>query len=218
VAKLPRFLLRHRITIEPYRGTWGVYGAATADVRCAVGMRLSTAMGTAGTQRITTLTVVAPVDVDCPEGSRITLPDGRQGYAAAVARHDTGTGAAIDHTEIAVEVGGTYGPPHGESVVLLHRTVTGQDRYGNDRYTVTPTTIGGCAVRALSSQETTGQGNDRITDSIEVVFPPGTDVGADDRMQVRGLVYEVDGTPDEQLNPMTGVAPGVRVIGRRIAG
>ncbi len=218
MANLPRFLLRHRITIEPYLGTWGSYGGAVSDVRCAVGERLSTAVGAAGTQRVATLTVVAPVDVDCPEGSRITLPRGRQGYAAAVAVHNTGTGAAIDHTEIAVEVGGTYGPPHGEPVVLLHRTVTGQDRYGNDRYTVTPETIAGCAVRALSSQETTGQGTDRITDSIEVIFPPGTAVSADDRMQTRGLVYEVDGTPDEQLNPMTGVAPGVRVIGRRIAG
>ena len=57
-----------------------------------------------------------------------------------------------------------------------------------------------------------------ITDSIEVVFPPGTAVTAVDRMRPRGLTYEIDGTPDEQYDPMTGVEPGVRVIGRRVAG
>ena len=218
MARMPRFLLRHRMTVEPYLGTWGSYGPATTDVRCAVGERLSTAVGAAGTKRVAVLTVVADLDVNCPEGSRITLAGGRQGYAAAVARHDTATGAAIDHAEIAAELGSSYGPPRGETVVLLRRTVTGEDRYGNDRYTSSEVPIPGCAVRALSSQEQLAAGRDTITDSIEVVFPPGTAVTAVDRMRTRGLTYEIDGTPDEQYDPMTGVEPGVRVIGRRVAG
>lgn len=217
MATLPAFLLRHTARIAPYL-TWGSFGPE-ADLRCLVTERLSTASTQAGVERVAYVTLWAMPGAAVPEGSRVSMPDGRAGYVSAVARHDGGGLPTPDHTEIAVMIASAYGPARGETVVLLRRTLLpSRDRYGNDRYSTAQIAIDGAAVRALSSQEDTRGARDRVTDSIEVILPPGTVVTPVDRLRVRGLTFEVEGTPDEQVSSVTGVAPGVRVIARRVGG
>lgn len=218
MATIPAALLRHTITVERHRGVWGQY-EAPAPVRCFLARKLATAQGAAGVARVAQHTVVCLPDVDLPEGSRVTLSDGRVGYVEASTLHDAPGLPTPDHVEAAVVVAGSAGPAFGETVTVLRRVLRPQrDRYGADRYTTTPVPVAGCAVRALSSQETLTGGRDRVADSIEVVMPPGTVVQAVDRLVVRGLTYQVDGTPDPQTNNETGAAPGVRVVARRVTG
>lgn len=220
MGRIPSFLLRHRITIEPYAGVWGVYGPPVPGVRCAIAEKLSGGRTQAGTGRYVTVTIVTQLSVHCPEGSLITLPDGRKGFAQAVAKHTSGGLPTPDHTEIGLAVPApSYGAPlGGELVVILHRIPDGTDRYNNTRYRTESVEVGGAAVRVLSSDERAESGGSTITDSIEVMLPPGTEVTALDRLQVRGLTYEVDGRPKAERDPMTGAEGGVRVIAHRVAG
>lgn len=214
MGAVPGWLLRHRVVIIPYLGVWGSYGSGH-EVRCLVQEKLATTQLQSGVVRLTLFTVIAPKGTRCPEGSRVVLPDGRLGYVQAAANHDGGGLPTPDHCEIAVTVGSEYGPPlGGELIIILRRTKTGVDRYGNDRYVTAEIPVVGAAVRPLDSDE---QGQ-KTTTAVEVVVPPGTPVGQVDRLRVRGLVYEIDGEPEMTSDPATGVAAGVRVVARRATG
>lgn len=219
MGAVPGWLLRHTIMIEPFLGTWGRYGPAT-PAKAAKQEKISGAVSKAGSVRYVSVTLVCLPGTPCPDGSRITLPDGRRGYAQAVADHDAGGLPTPDHVEIALTAPAVaYGAPlGGETVAILRRVAAGEDRYGNARYRIVETWVEGCAVRVLSADERAQDGGSRLVDTIEVVFPPDTDLTANDRLRVRGLVYEVDGRPDEQHEPMTGAKPGVRVVARRVSG
>jgi hypothetical protein len=221
MGEVPGWLLRHRITIEPYLGAWGSYGPAVPNVRAAVQEKIITSAGQAGVLRVATFTIVTRLGVHCPEGSLITLADGRRGYASAVARHDSaGLPRVPDHQEIALAVAApSFGAPlGGELVIVLKRTPDGEDRYHNKRYKTVEVPVAGAAVRVLGSDEKPEGGGSSVTDNIEVILPAGTEVGPNDRLRVRGLVYEVDGNPEDQRDPATGGRPGVKVIARRITG
>lgn len=219
MARIPRFLLRHTVSVQPATSTWGTYGAATT-VRCFFSDRLATSRGQAGVERVALPTLFADPDdfATLREGGKVTLPDGRVGYIQASVLHDSNQLGTPDHVQAAVAVGSAYGPAFGETVVLLRRTITGQDRYGSDLYTTVEVPVPGCAVRPLASQEDLGDYRDQITTSVEVIMPPGTVVTAVDRLRIRGLVYEIDGVPTEQVSSVTGARPGVRVIARRVTG
>lgn len=216
---IPLVYLTTEVTVAPYAGIWGQFGPDRA-LRCLLDEHISTSQTQAGVVTYQTATLYALPDEQCPAGSRITLPDGRVGYAAAVVHHVAPGLPTPDHTEIAVDVGAVVPPAFGEQVILMTRTpVAGRDAYGNTRYATTETPVDGCAIRALSSSEAAGDTPaDRIADEIEVIMPPGTAVTAHDRIRARGLVYEVNGTPNGQYNPMTGTEPGVRVVAQRISG
>jgi hypothetical protein len=220
MGTVPGWLLRHRITIEPYLGQWGKHGPAT-QARCALQEKIITSAGQAGVLRVATFTAVMRLDVVCPAGSLITLADGRKGYASAIARHDSGGLPRVpDHLEvaIAIAVDGFGAPLGGELVIVLRRVEDGEDRYHNTRYKTVEVPVEGAAVRVLSSDEKPEGGGSSVVDAIEVILPAGTVVGANDRLRVRGLVYEIDGTPEDQRDPSTGGRPGVKVIARRITG
>jgi hypothetical protein len=215
MGRVPGWLLRHRITIEPFTGVWDQFDPPVSGVRCAIQEKIITSTGQAGVLRVASLTIVTQLGVRCPAGSRVTLADGRRGYAAAVVDHDSaGLPAVPDHQEIAVAVAGpAYGAPlGGELVVILRRVKAGEDRYGNQKYTTTEVPIAGAAVRPLNSDESGG----KLGQAVEVILPSGTAVAPLDRLRVRGLVYEVDGQPEDQADPMTGGRPGVRVVARRV--
>lgn len=216
---VPGFLLRHRVAVEPYLGVWGQYGPAVT-MRCLVSRKIRASVTAAGVARFVVYTIVARPGERCPDGSRITLDDGTRGYAESAVTHDSGGLGAPDHLEIAMVVGsGGFGAPlGGEQVVILRRIASGQDRRHNDRYTTVEVPVDGCAVRPLASQERATGSRDQTVDTIEVTLPPDTDVERNDRLRVRGLVYDVDGTPEQVKDPMTGARPGVRVIGKRVTG
>lgn len=211
MGEVPGWLLRHRCTVEPYED-WGVYGAPS-QLRCFIAENLASA-GPAGTERISQITIVAGKTARVPAGSRITLPDGRRGYAAAVALHDGGGLPTPDHIEVAMQTAGSYGPAFGETITILYRFSV-RDDAGATRTTWRPQPVDGVAVRILASSETTVGTAETTADSVEVILPPGTPISARDRLQVRGLDYDVDGTPAEVTDPQTTARPGVRVIGKR---
>ena len=216
MARIPRFLTRHSMLVEPYLG-WNTYGAAT-PVRCFYDPKITDRFTQAGVAVHESISLYCVPEANVPTGSRLTLPDGRSAYAAASARRGGGGLPTPDHVEVAAELATAVGPPHGETVVLLRRTIIGTDRFGSDRYNTAEVPVAGVAVRALGSQEGDSEGRDTVTDSLELVFPPGTAVTPVDRVRVRGLTYSVDGTPEVVHDSVTGAQPGVRVIARRTTG
>jgi len=213
-----RFRLRHTVTVEPYAG-WDDYDTAVEVEALATTLGRRSQRGTstpvAGTARITELAVYLPADADCPLGSRITLPDGRRGHVAARTARDGGGLAFAGSIETVVIVGEAYGPPFGETVTVLVRGAAERDAAGSVTYTPSQTAVAGCAVRILTSSEAAEVGADTVADVIEVICPPGTAVTAADQVRVRGLVYDVIGTPQVIGDAITDAQPGLRVIGQR---
>ena len=211
MASVPAFLLVHTCQVEAYQ-SWGTYAPAT-PLTCFIAEALASA-GPAGTERVAQHTIVCQLGDEPPPGSRITLGDGRQGYAHAVVRHDGGPLPVPSHAEIAATIAGAYGPAFGELIVLLRRSRS-YGPAGAARWTVTEVPVQAAAVRILTSAESTVGTALTDVDTIEVVLPPGTAVATTDQLRVRGLLYDVDGTPEEVSDPQTTAQPGVKVIGKR---
>ncbi|RLU85883.1 hypothetical protein CTZ27_26310 [Streptomyces griseocarneus] len=90
MTRLPAFLLRHRISVEPYlgEGAYGArYGARIEDVPALAAETVRMVRAVDGREVTSTAQVIADPDLICPVGSRITLPDGRVTTALSVARH-----------------------------------------------------------------------------------------------------------------------------------
>ena len=89
VTRVPAVLLRHRVTIEPYLGD-GAYGpnyGPPAVVRALVADRPQMTRTPDSRTTQATATVIAGPEIECPVGSRVTLPDGRTPTARTVTRH-----------------------------------------------------------------------------------------------------------------------------------
>lgn len=87
---VPAYLLRHRITVEPYRGDTAYgpsYGPPVPDVSALVAVTAKTVRDREGRQVTATAQIIAAAGLDCPAESRITLPDGRITRAVSVAQH-----------------------------------------------------------------------------------------------------------------------------------
>jgi hypothetical protein len=111
----------------------------------------------------------------------------------------------------------------GETVTLLKLAITGQDDYGNDILTKTPSVIAGCPTwpRSAGNQMFTSehvQAQDIVIVGLTIVFPPGTDVHFTDQVIVRGDLYEIDGEPGIHTSPLTGFAAGVEIALKRFMG
>ena len=106
--------------------------------------------------------------------------------------------------------------PFGEPITLITRTKGAPDARGNDTWTPTTTTVTG-AYNPGTSVELV-QGQDLLTVQPSVYLPPGTVVSAIDAVQVAGLTYEVDGSPNEMTSPWTGKDFGIVVKLKRVTG
>ncbi|WP_432110788.1 hypothetical protein [Streptomyces sp. YPW6] len=90
MTRVPAVLLRHRIRIQPYRGdsAYGpTYGPPAEEVPALVDASPRMVRAPDGREVLAAATFIAGPDVDCPPGSRVTLPDGRNATALTVARH-----------------------------------------------------------------------------------------------------------------------------------
>ena len=104
MGRLPRWLLRHRATIEPFTGE-GPHGAVYGPpvrVRCFVEDKRTRTVDDTGTQVTASATLYAPLATVCPARSRVTLPDGRALTAVTVARRDGGGLPTPDHLEVSL--------------------------------------------------------------------------------------------------------------------
>ncbi|MDT3395590.1 hypothetical protein RKE29_02810 [Streptomyces sp. B1866] len=89
--RVPDWLLRHRVTIEPYRGDTAYgpsYGPPVADVRALVSATVrQVRRATDGRETTSTAQVITAPGLTCPPGSRLTLPGGRVTTALSTAEH-----------------------------------------------------------------------------------------------------------------------------------
>ncbi|MFD9789628.1 hypothetical protein ACFWXK_01630 [Streptomyces sp. NPDC059070] len=87
---VPAFLLRHRVTVEPYLGdsAYGPrYGAPVSGVPALVGETVRMVRAPDGREVTSTAQVITAPGLTCPPGSRLTLPGGRMTTAISVAHH-----------------------------------------------------------------------------------------------------------------------------------
>ncbi|AVH58383.1 MULTISPECIES: hypothetical protein [Streptomyces] len=104
--RVPGYLLRHRITVEPYLGVSAYgprYGPKVEDVPALVDETIKRVRDATGAEVTSTAQIIAAPDLNCPTGSRITLPDGRTTTALTVAHH-TAPGLPVPaSTEVSCE-------------------------------------------------------------------------------------------------------------------
>jgi hypothetical protein len=106
VTALPAWLLAHRVAVEPYLGVSAYgprYGPKVEDVPALVAETIKRVRNATGVEVVSTAQIYAGPALDCPTGSRITLPDGRVTTALTVAHH-TAPGLALPQsTEVSCE-------------------------------------------------------------------------------------------------------------------
>ncbi|MEV2203739.1 hypothetical protein AB0E11_27785 [Streptomyces fradiae] len=106
MTRVPRWLLRHRITVEPYVGdsAYGPqYGPPVEDVPALVAETVRTVRDREGREVTSTAQVIAEPDLNCPAESRLTLPSGRRTRVLSVAAHTAPGLPTPDCTEVMCE-------------------------------------------------------------------------------------------------------------------
>lgn len=96
----------HTVTVEAYLGSSGrgdQYGPGVS-VTCFVDAKRRLVRAPNGSQVVSSSTVFAPLDTDCPARSRVTLPDGHTALVIGTARREAGgIDEAPEHLEITLE-------------------------------------------------------------------------------------------------------------------
>lgn len=103
---IPRFLMRHTVTIEPYLGDTSKgpkYGAPVVVTPCFVDEQTRGVRTPAGEQVTSTTTVFADLGTQAPAFSRVTLPSGRVTNVIQTKDRDGGGLPTPDHVEIQLE-------------------------------------------------------------------------------------------------------------------
>ncbi|MFF4751826.1 hypothetical protein [Streptomyces sp. NPDC001270] len=105
MTALPAWLLRHTITVEPYRGS-GAYGPVYGEPAAASALVAETVKQVrdpTGAVVVSTAQIYAGPDLVCPVGSRVTLPHGRVTRVLTIASH-TAPGLPVpESTEVYCE-------------------------------------------------------------------------------------------------------------------
>jgi len=107
--------------------------------------------------------------------------------------------------------------PYCQTVTIRRRSVSGRDEQNNDEYAFVEENIPLCVIDPGGSGEET-EFADRLSTSITVYFPYGTDVSYVDAIVVDEVEYEVQGTPQEWVSPFSGKAAPVQVRATKITG
>jgi hypothetical protein len=102
---IPRFLMRHEVTIEPYLGdtSKGPKYGPPKTVRCFIDEETRGVRSPAGEDVTSSTTVFADPGTQAPQFSRVTLPDGRVTKVIQTANRDGGGLPTPDHVEIQLE-------------------------------------------------------------------------------------------------------------------
>ncbi|MFD7738414.1 hypothetical protein [Streptomyces sp. MJM8645] len=106
VTRVPGWLLRHRIIIEPYLGesAYGpVFGPPVVDVPALVSESVRLVRAPDGRQVVSSAQVLLDLDTTVPAGSRITLPTGRTTVPITVSTIDAPGLPVPAHQEVMCE-------------------------------------------------------------------------------------------------------------------
>jgi len=104
-----------------------------------------------------------------------------------------------------------------DTVTVVHANLVA-DAYNNlapDWPNATRTAVRAVVDGATTSESTDGK--DQTTTVYRCYLPPGTAITAQDRMEVRGMVLEVDGEPVPRTGPTAALAH-IEVMGRLVSG
>jgi hypothetical protein len=97
--------------------------------------------------------------------------------------------------------------PFPETFTILTGVVTGQDGDGND--VTTPAEVATSGAFAPTGSTELIQGEAVVLDHDTIYLSDGAPTpGPADKIRARGVVYDIDGTPAEYHNPLTGYEPG----------
>ncbi|MEV8353194.1 hypothetical protein ACFVTT_33995 [Streptomyces niveus] len=105
MSRVPGWLLRHRITIEPYNGessTGPVYAPPT-EVRCFVDEQTRAVRSPGGEEITSSSTAYTAPGTTAPPLSRVTLPSGRTTTVIAALDRNGGGLPTPDHVEIQLQ-------------------------------------------------------------------------------------------------------------------
>lgn len=103
---IPAFLLRHRVTVEPYVGETGAHGPAYGPpvlVRCFLESKTRTVTDPHGNKVVSSGTFYARTDealAACTAKARVALPDGTKTLVIIAHPHDGGGLPTPDHLEV----------------------------------------------------------------------------------------------------------------------
>jgi hypothetical protein len=104
-------------------------------------------------------------------------------------------------------------------VVRVRPVMGGTSRYGDAEETgTTREDIDGAFIAPSSSEDITGQGRHGVTDRWTLYAPWETDLIHTDRVEVDGVLYELDGDVARWTQPWSGWRPGVVATLKRVAG
>lgn len=106
--------------------------------------------------------------------------------------------------------------PYGETIMIVRKTASGRDSYGNDTYTTSEFTVLGAVAPKVSSEDM--QSRDQVDSGLIAWVPGGTTVYATDQFLIRGATYEVDGDPMDWRSPFTGRAAPVQIMLHKVTG
>lgn len=103
------------------------------------------------------------------------------------------------------------------TVVLVGEpVVTGYDAGGRPVYSNAETSSPGWVLWPAGSTEDVTQ-EDIVTDLLNALAPPGTDVSSVSQVKVIGDLYQVTGNPYPYQSPFTGTTPGVHLMLKRVS-
>lgn len=100
--------------------------------------------------------------------------------------------------------------PYGDQVTVITLTDTGEtDDYGKPITTESTVTVKG----AYSDTDTVegADGIGQVVSKPNVILPAGTVIDSSSQVTVRGITWQVDGRPENLINPYTGWNGGVKV-------
>lgn len=107
---------------------------------------------------------------------------------------------------------------HGETVTVITEA-TDADPYSGDAGTAgSEVDVPGVGVEPRPSDEPTQDARNAVVSGFTLYLPPGTEIGPQNRVQVRGGTYSVLGEPAVWRSPFTGWEPGVVVQCERTEG
>lgn len=213
MARLPAWLLRRTVTVEP-PATGGGYASGT-PVAVAYNEAPAGNVDTPGRQWAT-VNIVGQLDAPVPVAARVTFDDGRRGIVTAATRRTSGGLPTPDHLEVVVKVPtmvATTTATIWRGTVLTDR---GDRAAANTSGTVVAEHVPAAFVLAGRNSAATESGRSYDVEQTAVVFAAGTDVRPGDRAgdDTTGDVYlivAVDPDPTPGLaGPVQATAELIR--------
>lgn len=116
--------------------------------------------------------------------------------------------------------------PNGRTATIVRETPGGVDQYGDHPIPGTtvridvPGTAWAPRVQGAgsSSSELLDRGRQGVIEGLTWYAPYGTDLRITDKLELDGVLYEVEGEPGDWANPYTGRRAGLEVSLRRAEG